>query len=209
MASLSRKFLSGIGIEEDKIELILEKHQEVLGEIKDERDRLKEDAEKLPSVEKELSDLKEATKDGKENSYKVKYEALKEDFENYKKDISTKEIHSKKEAAYRELLKAAGISEKRIDAVLKVSPIDSLEFDDEGKVKEADSISKTIKEEWADFIPTESVKGAQTATPPASNGSSLFKTKEEIVKIKDTSERQKAWKDYLNQKASQNESQKG
>lgn len=208
MASLSRKFLSGIGIEEDKIELILEKHQEVLGEIKDERDRLKEEAEKLPSVQKELDDLKKATDDGKENSYKVKYEALKEDFESYKKDISTKEIHSKKEAAYRELLKAAGISEKRIDAVLKVSPIDSLEFDDEGKVKEADSISKTIKEEWSDFISTESTMGAKTANPPTSNGSSLIKSKEEIMKIKDTSERQKAWKDYLNH-SSQNESQKG
>ena len=209
MASLSRKFLSGIGIEEDKIELILEKHQEVLGEIKDERDRLKEEAEKLPSVEKELADLKEATKDGKENSYKVKYEALKEDFETYKKDISEKEIHSKKESAYREWLKSAGVSERRLDSVLKVSPIDSLEFDDEGKVKDSENLSKTIKEEWSDFISTESTKGAQTANPPSSNGSSLFKTKEEIVKIKDTSERQKAWKDYLNQNASQNESQKG
>lgn len=194
MASLSRKFLAGIGIEDDKVELIIEKHQEVLTEVKEERDSYKESAERLPAVEKELAELKKATEDGKENTYKVKYEALKEDFETYKKDIQTKETKSKKESAYKELLKSAGVSEKRIDAVLKVSDLSKLEFDEEGKVKDEDKLVKDIKEEWSDFITTQSSKGASTATPPANNGKTTM-TKEQIRSISDPIARQKAMMD--------------
>lgn len=191
MASLSRKFLAGIGIEEDKVELIIEKHSEVVNEIKTERDEFKEKAEKLPAVEKELADLKKATDDGKENAYKVKYEALKEDFETYKKDIESKATHSKKEQAYKKLLEDAGVSEKRIAAVLRVSDVDGIEFDEEGKIKDEAKILSGIKEEWSDFIGTTSTKGAATATPPASTGKTTM-TKEEIRKIADPIARQKA-----------------
>lgn len=191
MASLTRKFLSGIGIDDEKVELIIEKHAEVVNEIKTERDEYKEKADRLPSIEKELSEFKKASADGKENTYKVKYEALKEDFENYKKDIATKETQSKKETAYRKLLKDAGVSEKRIEAVLKVSDLSKLEFDEEGKVKDEDKLVKGIKEEWSDFIPTQSSKGAETATPPANNGKSTM-TKEQIRAISDPIARQKA-----------------
>lgn len=191
MASLSRKFLSGLGIEEDKVELIVEKHAEVVNEIKTERDEYKEKAEQLPAVEKELAELKKATENGKENSYKVKYEAIKEDFENYKKEIETKATRSKKEEAYKKLLEDAGVSEKRIAAVLKVSDVDSLEFEEDGKVKDEAKIVKGIKEEWSDFISTTSTKGASTATPPTGTGKATM-TKEEIRKISDPIARQKA-----------------
>ena len=75
--------------------------------------------------------------------------------------------------------------------MLKVSDVDGLELDKDGKVKdEADKI-KAIKEDWADFITTSSTTGAQTSTPPSGAGKT-YKTKEEIFAIKDTAERQKA-----------------
>jgi len=122
--------------------------------------------------------------------WKTKYDALKDDFEAYKKDISAKETKALRENAYRELLKEAGVSEKRIAAVLKVSDFDSLEMEDDGKFKDSDKIIENIKEEWADFITTTETHGAKTATPPTSTGGKM--TKDEIMKIKDTSERQKA-----------------
>ena len=88
-------------------------------------------------------------------------------------------------------MKAAGISEKRIDAVLKVSNIDSIELDKDGKIKDADKHTENIKTEWADFIPTTTVVGARTANPPANNGKGTGKTKEEIMAIKDPAVRQK------------------
>ena len=63
-------------------------------------------------------------------------------------------------------MKDAGVPEKRIEAILKVSDIDSLEFDDKGAVKDSDKLTESIKTEWSDFIPASSTEGARTATPP-------------------------------------------
>lgn len=191
MASLSRKFLAGIGIEDDKVDLIIEKHQEVLTEVKEERDSFKEKAEKLPAVEKELADLKAASDDGKGNSYKVKYDALKEEFEAYKTDIESKATQTKKENAFKALLKDVGISEKRIEAVLKVSDLSKVEFDDEGKIKDEEKMKADLKEEWSDFITSTSSKGAETSNPPANNGKTTM-TREQIRAISDPIARQKA-----------------
>lgn len=191
MASLSRKFLAGIGIEDEKVDLIIEKHQEVLTEVKEERDSFKTEAEKLPAIEKELAELKKATEDGKENSYKVKYEALKEEFESYKADIETKATQTKKEQAFKALLKDVGISEKRIEAVLKVSDLGKVEFDEEGKIKDEEKLKNSIKEEWSDFITTQETKGASTSNPPTGTGKASM-TKEQIRAISDPIARQKA-----------------
>lgn len=196
MASLTRKYLAGIGIEEDKIDLIIDKHNEVLTEIKDERDKYKEDSEKLPEVQKQLDQYKEAEKKGEKDPYKVKYEALKEDFEEFKRGVTAKETTAKKESAYTKLLKEAGVSEKRIASILKVSDLDSVELDDEGNAKDADKLKEAIKTEWSDFIQTPGTKGASVTNPPANNTNTV-KSKDEIMKIKNTAERQKAWAELL------------
>ena len=197
MAQFTRKYLTSIGIEEDKIDLIMEKHSEVVTEIKDERDRYKVEADKLPDVQRQLSELQEDAKKNSDDKYKVKYDALKEDFEEYKKGVTAKETKSKKESAYTKLLKAAGVSEKRISAILKVTNFDDIELDENGDAKEADKLTESIKSEWSDFISTTSTQGANVANPPANNTGKAIKTKKEIMEIKDTAERQQAWKDYL------------
>lgn len=159
--------------------------------LKEEISRYKGDAEQLPAIQKELDKLKEAAKDGGKNPFEVKYNALKEEFAEYKKNTEAKETKSKKESAYRALLKEAGVSEKRLESVLKVSDVDGLEFDEDGKVKNHDDLIKGIKAEWDDFIQTKTQTGAQTATPPAGNGK-VYKSKDEIMAIRDASARQKA-----------------
>lgn len=191
--SLSRKFLKAMGIEDEKIDQIIDAHSETVSALKDEMAEYKSDAEKLTTVQKELDKLKADIKDAEEKNgkdpYKVKYEALKEDFDNYKKEISEKEAKANKEKLYTELLKEAGVNEKRIAAVLKVSDLDSVEIE-EGKIKNAKDLTKSIKEEWADFITKTETKGADVSNPPGGSGKAT--TKEEIMKIKDASERQKA-----------------
>jgi len=123
--------------------------------------------------------------------WKTKYDAMKDEFEAYKKDISAKESKATRDNAYKELLKQAGVSEKRLDSVLRVSDVASLEMGDDGKFKDSEKILENIKNEWADFITTKETHGAETATPPSNNGGGKM-TKADIMKIKDTSERQKA-----------------
>ena len=202
--ALTRKFLSAMGIESDKIDEIINAHRETVDGLKDEAEKYKADAEKLQSVQKELKEAREAMANGDKSPYKVKYEAkveelseLQKKFDDFKADVEVKAITAKKTDAYRKLLKEAGVSEKRIDAVLRVSPIDDLEIDKDGNAKDADKLTEAIKSEWADFIVDVSEQGAKTATPPDGNGGRKVLTKEEILKIQDTSERQKAWADFL------------
>ncbi len=189
--ALTRKFLAALGIEADKVDEIITAHTETVDALKSERDTYKADAGKLQEVQKELDETKAALEASGKNAWKVKYDALKEDFDQYKADQVAKESKASKEAAYKALLENAGISPKRIAAVLKVTDLDGIELDDSGNIKDSDKVTETIKEEWADFIQTTSTKGANTATPPANNGKAKM-TKEEIYAIKDSAARQQA-----------------
>ena len=56
--ALSRKFLSALGIEADKIDEIINAHTETVDGLKDELSKAKTEAGKLPAIRKELEDLK-------------------------------------------------------------------------------------------------------------------------------------------------------
>lgn len=196
--ALTRKFLKALGLEDDKIEQIIEEHTTIADRMNAEIEKYKADAEVLPRVQKELEKAQADLEAGKKDSYKVKYDALKEEFEGYKSEQTKKETRSAKEKAYRELLKQAGVSEKRLDSVLRVSDVDGMELDDKGAIKDADKLTESIKSEWADFIQTTTTQGAQTAVPPAYNGGNAM-TKADIYKkdehgryVMSASERQKA-----------------
>ena len=165
--SLTRKMLKAMGIEEEKIDQIIEAHTETVDALKEQRDQYKADSEVLPDIKRQLDKAnKDLDSAGKDAAYKVKYEALKEEHEKMIAENKAKETRSAKERAYRELLKSAGITEKRIDSVVRVSDLDSVELDDNGGIKDSDKLAESIKTEWADFIPTTTETGANTPQPP-------------------------------------------
>ena len=165
--ALTRKFLSALGIDAEKVDEIIAAHTETVDALKEQRDAYKADAEKLPAVQAELDKLKaEAAENDGKNPYEVKYNALKEDFEKFKKDATEKETARQTREAYKELLKSAGISEKRIDSVLKVTDLKALKLTEDGKLEDAEGLTNNIKTEWADFIITEGKKGADVPNPP-------------------------------------------
>lgn len=177
MASLTRKFLDSLGVEEKAQDQIMERHNEVLTEIKEERDKLKADAEGKDEIQKQLDELKKklSEKDGEPSELeKVKKDLADKtaEYEKYKADIEAKETKAKKETAFRKLLKDAGISEKRIDIVVKASPneIEAIAFDKEGNIKDSDKLTASVKETWSDFVVTQQQGGAQVQNPPAGNG---------------------------------------
>lgn len=198
---LSKKFLSALGIDEDKAEQVWEAHKDTIDAIRNERDSFKDKAEKFDNVQKELNKanlkLKEFEDSDGKDSWKTKYDDLLKNFNDYKDEIAEKELTAKKQAAYRRLLREVGIADKRIDAILKISDVNELEFDDQDEVKDADSVKKKMKTEWGDFISTTETRGADVANPPAGNNTNTVLSREEIMKIKDTGERQKAWANFL------------
>lgn len=173
--ALTKKMLQAMDLTEDKIDQIIEAHRSTINGLTDERDALKADvekykaeAERLASVEKDLVKAQAKLEDAEKTSEKLK--ALQSEYEDYKADVNAKATQAQKEKAYKELLKEAGVSEKRYESIIKVSDLSGVEIDKDGKVKDAKALVDNIKSEWADFIVTEGAKGASTPNPPSNQG---------------------------------------
>lgn len=168
--ALTRKMLKAMGIDEDKIEQIIDEHSESISAIKAERDDYKEKAEQLSDIQKQLE--KAQRKANKADEWENKYN-------NYKSEIESKQSKRSKETAYRRLLKDIGISnDARIDKIIRISDLSRVQMED-GKIKNADSLKTDLKKEWSDFIPTTSTKGANTQTPPTTTPTTI-KSKADI-----------------------------
>jgi SMC interacting uncharacterized protein involved in chromosome segregation len=182
-----------MGLSAEQVDEIVDAHMETVNALKEERDGYKakakqydDAAEQLEKANKELESLKEKNGD----SYKEKYEASVKEFENFKKNLEAENAKKSKVAAYKELLKEIGISEKRIGSVAKLADLNSLELGEDGKIKGADKLKESLTEEWSDFIESEHVRGAKVETPPKGKGGKM--SKEDILKSKDAGERQAA-----------------
>ena len=186
--AFTRKMLKAMGIEEEKIDQIIDAHVEVVSSLKDERDEYKDKAEKFDDVEKELKTLKA---DNEGDSWKEKYDKLQADFDSYKEKQEEEKTRQATVNAYKEILKKTGVSEKRIDSILKITDLSEISLNKDGSLKNAYKIAENIKEEWSDFIVTEGTKGADVENPPKNTGGNKM-TKDEIFKIKDAKERQQA-----------------
>ena len=189
MASFARKWLEGILENEDlstkeKAQQIMDGHIAVTDGLKDERDSYKAEADKAADIQKELDGIK-----GGED-FKKKYEDLKNEFEGFKKQTAQDAETAKVRAAYRKLLADEGISEKRLDAILKVTDLTKVKLDKEGGIENADDLRKAINDEWGEFKTTVTEKGATVEKPPQIGKAKM--TKDEIYAIKDTDQRQKA-----------------
>lgn len=187
--SLTRKFLKAMELDDDKISQIIDAHQATIDEIAKERDSFKADAEKYKADSEELESVKKKLESAEKDAAKLK--EVQDEYSHYKANVTAKETKASKEKAFREILKEAGVSEKRFESIIKVSDLSKIEFDKDGNVKNSKDLIDGVKNEWADFIVTEGQRGAGTATPPANTGGSKM-SKDEIMKIKDTAARQQA-----------------
>lgn len=180
--ALTRKMLSAMDIPAEKIDEIISAHTETINAIKEERDQLKGEVASLKTLEQKLEaangELETLKADNSQlNEWHRKYDDLKSEFDSFKSDTEAKETRTAKVTAYRKLLKDVGVSENRIDSIVKISgqTIDGIEFDDEGNIKDADTLTESVKTEWSDFIPTKREKGADVPNPPANNGGDVKK----------------------------------
>lgn len=164
--AFTRKFLKALGLEDDKIDTIMEEHTSVTDALKKERDGYKTEADKLPEVQKQL-DEKQKNDDGKD--YKQLYTDL------VKANEAEKE-RAGKSGAYKDLLKSAGVAEKFWPLILKANTadIDKIEFDGD-KVKDAEAMVETMKTNLSAYIPTTHVENPGVDTPPDHREASVTK----------------------------------
>lgn len=198
--ALTRKMLKAMGIEDEKIDQIIDAHTETVEGLKEQVSAYKADAEKLPGVQKELDDLK---KEGGDGGYKAKYEKEHKDFADYKAGIAAKESAAAKEKAARAYFAGKGIPAESMALVIRgaKAEIDALNLDGD-KIKDATALDSLLAGDYKGLIGKETRQGTDTKTPPDTTGGT--KSRAEIYKKDDkgryvlsTEARQKALSELM------------
>ena len=182
--AFTRSFLKALGLSDEQVGAIIDEHTAVTDALKKQRDEYKAEADKAADARKELDALK-----GGED-FKAKYEDEHKAYESYKAEVARKETRAKVEAEYRKLLADEKIPAKRLDAVIRLTDLDSMSLDKEGHLKDTDKLRENIRRDWSEYITETTERGASVATPPTTGKPTM--SKEEILAIKDTTARQKA-----------------
>lgn len=194
--ALTRKMLEALNIEDKAVEQIIEAHSETVKGLKAKLAEAEEKAEKFEEVQKELEKHQK-------DDYKAKYEKEHKDFEEYKSSVTQKEAKTAKEAAAKAYFEGKGITGKNLEIAMRGAKeeIEALELAD-GKIKSEKALDDLVAGTYACLVVTKAKEGAKTPTPQGGSqdagGGKL--TKDQIMEIKDTAERQKAWKDFLTDK---------
>ena len=185
--ALTRRYLKALGIEDEKIDQIIDAHTETVDGLKADIAKYKGEAEKLPAVQKELDDLKAAGDDG----WKEKHDTVKKEFDAYKADIAAKETKGAKEKAARAYFESKNINGANLNLAMRSSAaeIDSLELDGE-KIKDAAALDALIKGDLASLVSKPGIRVDMGAGLNNNGGKAV--TKEDIVGMKDGAARRKA-----------------
>ena len=155
--ALTRKYLKAMGLEDDKIDQIIEAHTEVTTAIKADADRYKADAEKLSEVQAELDSLKAMKDDGLQAKVDQLTAELTEEKAGRKKD--------RQEASIRQELTAMGAQD--VDYLLYKLGDTSELFDEDGQLKDKDAFAEKTKADYPNQFKAEPTKSKGSPPPPA------------------------------------------
>lgn len=179
--ALTRKMLRAMGIEDEKIDQIIEAHTETVDGLKAERDENKSAKEQADTLTAQVESLKkqlEASGNKGDDGAAEKYAELEKEFEAYKSQIEGEKAHALKAKLYGDLLEANGIDPKRRNKIVQVTDVDALAVED-GKLVDAEKLGEDAKAEWSEFILKQKTSGAEVATPPTGGGEKTY-TMDEI-----------------------------
>ena len=167
--ALTRKFLKALGIEDDKIDEIVAAHGETVTALKAEIDEAKQGASGLDAITKERDRYKadlEALQKTSGDAAKVQAE-----YDAYKAQVEKDKTAAQKGAALDAVLKKAGVERESFRAQLRKGwDMDTVELEQDGKVKDEAALLSRIKADYPDFIGTVNTEGTKPLTPPAGGG---------------------------------------
>lgn len=168
---LTRKMLKALGLEEDKIEQIIDAHTETVDGLKEKARLAEEGAASLPEITKERDTLLkeiETLKSKAPDAAKVQA-----DFDAYKSQVDGEKANAQKVALLQKALADAGVArESAQKALLKVADVSSATVAD-GKLENAETIIATLKTEYPDFFSVTDTTGTPPVNPPSTGGAGM------------------------------------
>ena len=175
--SLRRKDLVARDMSNEDIDFIISGHMETVNALQEQITILDGKAKLAEKLQKDLDDARKELDEAQKDDYKTKYESLLEEHEAFKKEVENAKVRSAKIEAFKEIVSEIGITgEEKVAKVIKDADIDSMELDENGKLKDAKNIAKKTASEWAFIIPEKVKVGAEVSTPPSNNGGNTFES---------------------------------
>lgn len=204
--SLTRKFLSNLGIDDEKVDLIISEHVNVTDSLKAESEgnskkyadvqkQLDEANKKLSDYEKQLATADTKISEFEKDDFKSKYESKVQELETLKSEYTAKETAVKKKNTLSAQLKSLGYSDTATRLIVNRSDFaDKIEIGEDGKATNIDSVITEIQSDsdFSGFTPKKEDSAHIPSNPPANTGGTGGMTKEKIMEIRNTAERQKA-----------------
>lgn len=183
MAGLTRKFMDALGVASEAQDEIFNRYNEVLSEIKAERDEYRAKAEQLDTVTAERDKLKSRLDDPKQADRIAELEKQNQDLQAEITGMKRKDM------AY-DFLKKSGFAPESFDKVVKLANLLEQETGEDGRFKDGKKLSEQLRADYPEYVLKTVTQTAKPATPPATEASGI--TKEQIMNIKDKSERRMA-----------------
>lgn len=172
--SLSRKFLKALGLEDEKIDQIIEAHTETVDALKQERDQAKADTETLATITKERDKLQAKLTDMEAKAPDAA--KVQAEFDAYKAQVDGEKANAQKAALLADALKGAGVArDSAVKALLKVVDLSTAKLTEDGKLDGVDALIAPLKADYADFFATTQQSGVPAANPPTSGKQSVGK----------------------------------
>lgn len=159
--ALTRKSLKAMGLDDEKIDSVIEMHTETIESLKTENEKLRGDATRAADLQKQLDEANEKLSKSDPNAAAK----IQKELDDYKAAIAAEKSTAAKRAAYRKIVENKGITGVLADMIADRVDYGTIEMDGDA-IKGADEIGAQIAKTYAAYIPTHSTRGQNTQNPP-------------------------------------------
>ena len=159
--ALTRKSLKAMGLDDEKIDSVIEMHTETIESLKSENEKLRGDATRAADLQKQLDEANEKLSKTDPNAAA----RIQKELDDYKAAVAAEKATAAKRTAYRKIIEDNGITGVLADMIADRVDYGKVEMDGDA-IKGADAIGAEIAKTYAAYIPTMSTRGQKTQTPP-------------------------------------------
>ena len=156
--ALTRKSLKAMGLDDEKIDSVIEMHTETIESLKTENEKLRGDATRAADLQKQLDEANEKLSKSDPNAAAK----IQKELDDYKAAVAAEKTTAAKRAAYRKIVEGKGITGVLADMIADRVDYSAIEMDGDA-IKGADEIGAQIAKT---YIPTHSTRGQNTQNPP-------------------------------------------
>lgn len=169
---MKRKFLTDLGITDaDIIKQIIDYHQEVVKDFKDDVGALREELKKAKAALEVAVQEKEAMNQSDDGiDWKEEHDKLKAEYDKFRNHVKEAKSRQEKRSIARDVLIKNGVKEDILDDFM----LDAINYDEvaikDGQLENASDFVASQKSRYGKYFGAVTTQGLEVATPPAGNG---------------------------------------